>query len=325
MSYEILLEDDDTLVKRNIEAGRHQLSLLSNLYVERGTLEDWKQLHELHYKSSNLGIGPRYIRCALDDGSPRGTTIGCMVFTVPKPLDSGRNEIFKYLKPNQRGVDNRLVNRIRINWINKNLILSSRTVLDTMYRGAGIAYRFKNIGYRMMGYRYVESRSSMSRYNPFSVKAGMKFVAPKAASSLEDGLRFFARNFKSPAYDYAAILEEIATMPEYIREKLLFEMRKWYYDHSSMEKSGDNRLNGMSRIDQMDTRYLLKQVMQLIFGATIYAVWTNPDFQVDAKGKPIGMRPLPKRIPLLAFENQPLDAPLRLDLLPAKYTEEMTA
>src|SRR5690606_22633403 len=121
--------------------------------------------------------------CALDDGSPRGQTIGCMVFTVPKPLDSGRNIVFPHMRPNQGGGrDSTMTNKMRMAWLNKNIILSSRTVLDTMYRGAGIAYRFKGIGYRLMGYRYIESRSSMSRYNPFSIKAGMRFVAPKNAN-----------------------------------------------------------------------------------------------------------------------------------------------
>lgn len=312
-------DDSVILVRRDVKRVAHPLSLLEDIFVEKGTLADWKQLQELHYKSSNLGIGPKYMRCAIDDGSERGQTIGCMVFTIPKPLDSGRNKVFPNMRPNTNGRDTRLVNRMRMIWMNKNIILNSRTVIDTMYRGAGIAYRFKNIGYRMMGYRYIESRSSMSRYNPFSIKAGMKFVEPKHASGLEDGLRFFSRVFQSPPYDYSAILNELREMSEYRRESILTEIREWYYKHSSMEKSGENRLNGTSRIDGMDTPYLLKQTMQLIFGATIYAVWTNPDYVLDAAGKPVGMRELPKRVPLLAFENQGVDEPLRLDLLPEKY------
>jgi uncharacterized protein len=316
MGYTTVLDTPETRIRVDSGAGSHQLSLLDRIYVERGSLEDWRELEALHYKSSNLGIGPKYVRCALDDGTERGQTIGVMVFTVPKPLDSGRNEVFPHLKPNQNGGrDNRLVNRMRLVWINHNLILSSRTVLDTMYRGAGIAYRFKNIGYRMMGFRYVESRSSMSRYNPFSVKAGMRFVRPKNASGFEDGLRFFSRNFQSPAYDYAAIMAELRSMPEHVRQRVLKEMRAWYYLHSSMEKSGENRLNGTSRVEQMEVSYLLKQTMQLIFGATIYAVWANPDYDTEK----MAMRKLPKRIPLLAFENQAVSEPLRLDLIDARY------
>ena len=78
----------------------------------------------------------------------------------------------------------------------------------------------------MMGYRYVESRSSMSRYNPFSVRAGMQFVKPKSAPAFETGLAFFAKWFKSPAYDYVAIKQEIEAMPEYLRERALKALRE---------------------------------------------------------------------------------------------------
>jgi hypothetical protein len=307
---EIILDDEETYIERRPVTGGG-MSLLADLFVERGTLEDWKTLHELHYKSSNLGIGPRYMRCGLSDGSERGQTIGVMVFTVPKPLDSGRNLIFKHLRPNSGGKDTRIINVSRMKWLNQNLILSSRTVIDTMYRGAGIAYRFKNIGYRMMGYRYIESRSSMSRYNPFSLKAGMRFVKPKSAAAFETGLAFFAKWFKSPAYDYVAIKDEILGMSDWMREATLKALREFYYRHSSMEKSGDNRLNGTSRVESMELGYLLKQTQQLVFGATVYAIWKNPDFDETT----MKMRQLPARIPLSAFDNQGLDEPLRLDLL----------
>lgn len=301
----MLPDFNDTTIRRIEGAGKAPLSLLKNIYVEKGSIDDWKILHELHYKSSNLGIGPRYMRCVLDDGRHAPEVIGVMVFTVPKPLDSGRNLVFPHLRPNVNGRDTKIINVSRMKWINNNLILSSRTVLDTMYRGAGIAYRFKNIGYRMMGYRYVESRSSMSRYNPFSIKAGMRFVKPKSAPALESGLAFFGKWFKSPAYDYVALKNEIQAMPDYLREPALQALREFYYKNSSMEKSGENRLNGTSRVDGMELGYLLKQAQQLVFGATVYAVWENPDHGVK----------LPERIPLLAFENQAPDAPLRLDLL----------
>jgi ABC-type ATPase with predicted acetyltransferase domain len=297
------LEGDVIVQHRHVPKG-HQLSLLQHVYVERGTNEDWKLLEALHYKSANLGVGPRYVRCvlALPDQTPE--TIGIMVFTVPKPLDAGRNEVFPHLKPNQGGVDGTLQNRMRMMWLNRNILLSSRTVLDTMYRGAGIAYRFKNLGYRMTGYRFIESRSSMSRYNPFSVKAGMRFVKPKAATAMEQGLLFLARNFTSPAYDFAAIIDEMKAMPEHVRERTLTDMRAFYFRHSSMEKSGEKREFGMDRINELPVDYMLRQVMQLTFGATVYAVFQNPDYG----------RQLPERIPLLAFHNQGVDEPLRLPL-----------
>lgn len=299
MTSQLILDSADARVERFRHANP-ELSLLDNIYVEKGSLEDWKILHELHYKAANLGIGPRYWRCALD-----GETIGVIVLTVPKPLDSGRNIVFPHLKPNAGGRDNRMINQMRMAWLNQNMILCSRQILDTMYRGAGIAYRFRNLAFRMSGLRFVESRSAMSRFNPFYQKTGMKILAPKVSACHEAGLEFFARNFKSLAFDQVAVLEELAAMPEYIREKTVQELRGFYYRHSSMEKSGDKRLLGTSRIDTMDIHTLLRQTQQLVFGSTVYAIYQNPDHG----------RVLPARVPLTAFDNQATDEPLRLDLI----------
>jgi uncharacterized protein len=295
----IIVDNPDAEIRR-LKHDKPRLSLLNNIYVERGNLEDWKLLHELHYKASNLGIGPRFWRCAIDD-----ETIGVICITVPKPLDSGRNQVFPHLRANTGGRDSTLVNKARMAWLNKNLVLCSRQILDTMYRGAGIAYRFRNLTFRMSGYRYVEARSAMSRFNPFYQKTGMKILKPKTASCHEAGLAFFARNFTAPAYDQVALIEELNAMPEYLRESVLKELRAFYYRHSSMEKSGDNRLRGTERVDGMNITYLLKQTQQLVFGSTIYAVYENPDHG----------RELPSRLPVIAFDNQKTNEPLRLDLL----------
>ena len=44
------------LFLKRIEPVRHHLSLLDRIYVEKGTVEDWDQLHYLHYKAEVLGI-----------------------------------------------------------------------------------------------------------------------------------------------------------------------------------------------------------------------------------------------------------------------------
>ena len=50
---------------------------------------------------------------------------------------------------------------------------------------------------------------------------------------------------------------------------------------------------------------LLKEIHTLSFTSPLYGVYRNPDFG----------RELPDTLPLLAFDNQPLDAPLDLTLL----------
>lgn len=308
----MLVPDDDLAIVTRDEHARdgHKLSLLNSIYVEWGNAADWHALSELHYKGHTLAAGPRFMRCVLrHPGETNGQLIGVCVFSNPRPLDGGRNEVFPKLKPNVDGKDNRLINQMRMKWINRNLTWNNRTVLDTMYRSAGIAYRFKNLAYRMYcaekKYVAVESRSSMGRFNPFSEKAGMSFTKPKIANALEPGLKFFAQHFSAPGHDIFAVLNELNSKPPAQREYLVRRLREFYYKWSSVEKSGDKRDLGMTRINGLPVEYILKQVMQLVYSATIYWVWINPDQKSGIV--------LPKCMPLLAFDEQDPRAPMAND------------
>ena len=345
------LQQSEVHVERIQRTGKHQLSLLKHIHVEWGSKADWDALCELHYKGHTLAAGSRYMRCVLREPGRPEQLIGIMVFANPRPLDGGRNEVFPHMKPNVNGRDNRLINQTRLLWVNTNMTWNNRTVLDTMYRSAGIAYRFKNIAYRMYAghynLRHVESRSSMGRFNPFSIKTGMKFVKPKPAAALEPGLKFFAAHFVSNPQDIVAIGDELAAKPDAERAYYERKLREFYYKWSSVEKSGDKRDLGMSRVNELPIDYVLKQIMQLVFSATVYWIWISPDLVDDTEDtsgmvsctvmgkdgtpeviempmadyrKSIGrvgakfdgkkVRKLPQSMPLLAFDDQGPNEPL---------------
>lgn len=304
-----LIETDDIIVKRVPGAGKHRLSILKNIYVEKGTIEDWRALCELHYKGHTLAAGSRFVRCVHEENGV-ATLIGIMVFANPRPLDRDRMRVFPNMKPNQTGKDTTLMNKHRIReGLNKNFTWNNRTVLDTMYRSAGIAYRFKNLAYRLYCTEYkkkiVESRSSMGKFNPFSIKTGMSFTRPTPANALAAGIAFFKAHFTSSPYDVVALLEELKNMPEGTRSFTEQKLREFYYKNSSMEKSGDKMHLGMTRVNGLDIGYVLRQTQQLVFGSTVYWVWQNPDYG----------RTLPARLPLLAFENQGPRDPINLEAL----------
>lgn len=294
----VLLDEAETLVERFKLPSQHRFSLLDEIYVERGTKDDWNLLHELHYKAEKLPIGPVFYRCVL-----RNETIGVGILSVSKMLSSGRNEVFTHLRPNKNGLDTSDMNRYRAHWINRNTRTNSRLVLDTMYRGVGIAYRMQNIMCRMGGWKYVEFQSSMSRFNPFAQKAGFRFTKPRRSSNYERGIELFSRYFKCGFNDYLSIMEEIEKMPENLRAVTVDALRQFYWRYSSMEKSGNARLNGTTRVDEMTTGTLLKNLQQLIFACPLYGVYFNPD----------AGRTLPARIPILSFDKQRIDEPLLLD------------
>lgn len=302
----IELESPDVRVTRRERPAKHELSMLKHIHAEWGEKADWDALKELHYKGHSLAAGSRFIRCVLKEPGEPVRLIGIMVFCNPQVHSKGRNQVFPHLKPNANGRDNRMINVMRLAWVNKNLTWNNRTVLDTMYRSAGIAYRFKNMAYRMYCSRYnrrfVESVSSMGRFNPFSIKTGMRFVKPATAAALEPGLKFFAAHFKSDPSDIAAIQEEFRAIPE--AERLFFDrrLREFYYRWSSMEKSGDKRDLGMTRVNTLSIDHILKEVMQLVFSATVYWVWSAVD-----------MQKLPDSMPITAFDEQGPNEPLARD------------
>ena len=297
MKSTVLLDDDEYLIERR-EYGKPRFSLLDRIYIEKGSREDWEEFHALHYKAEALGIWPRIYRIGLD-----GQSIGCMVFTVPRMTLSGRNTLLKHIAPNQEGLDTTIMNKYRAKWLNAHSATLSRIVLDTMYRGVGIAYRAMNIGMRMTGYDFLEFQSSMSRVNPFAQKAGVVFAKPKRNRAFEKGLMFFRRWFDSIPTDYVSIFEEFKSLTEPEQRLCLEEMRQLYYTYSCMEKSGDNRFNKRGRVDAMPIPKLIKGLQQLVFAFPVYGIYLNPD-----KG-----RELPERIPIAMYDHTSVQAPLDIE------------
>lgn len=288
----------DFIVERREVPKNHKFSLLEKIYVEPGSKDDWDEFHALHYKAEALGIWPRFYRVAIE-----GVPIGCIVFTVPRMTLSGRNTLLKNIAPNKDGWDTTIMNKYRAKWLNAHSATLSRIVLDTMYRGVGIAYRAMNIAMRMTGYDFIEFQSSMSRVNPFAQKAGVIFAKPKRNAAYAKGLPLFRRWFDSIPTDYVGIYEEFQRLSPREKERCLEELRTFYYTYSCMEKSGDNRFKKRGRVDVMPTDKLIKSLQQLVFAFPMYGVYMNPD-----KG-----RQLPERIPITTFDVTKIDEQLNLE------------
>jgi len=268
-------------------------SLLEEMYVEKGTKADWELLHHLHYKSDHDPIGARYYRLVL-----RGETIGVCCITQPRPLTKERHKVWKGLKP---GNDTKASNKFRYKWVNNNIVMIGRIVLDTLYRGVGASYRFQNLVARMSGYKIIEIQSSMSKYNPFAQKAGFEFVAPMRSNKFDVGMKFFRNNFDSHPADLDALLAEIEALPKIAQKPMIERIKAFYYAHSANEKTGDARDIGKERVANMSTSLVLRQLQQLVLSSPLSGVYLNPDYQRD----------LPERIPLLAFDAQKTTEPLK--------------
>lgn len=268
-------------------------SLLNEMIFEPGTKEDWAALHELHYKSTS-STGGHYYKVTL-----HGELIAVCVMTSPRGLLAPRHLLFPNIKPGAG--ETKITNTYRYKWLNANSTLNSRTVVDTMFRGVGIAYRLLNLASRSEGKRFAEIQSSMSRFNYFAQRAGFVFAKPMRSPHYADTLNWFRMTFDSNPVDYVAVMKELRAMPKARRQLVVKDMKAFYYARSAVEKTGKNRDNGTSRVDAMPAGEVLKNLQQLAFAIPLYGVYENPDAGVK----------LPTRMYLSEFDRQSVSEPLK--------------
>ena len=290
----MIQRDDDIALVERIESPSATFSLMRDMRVEQGSISDWEELHELHYKAESLPAGPRFWRCVTTDGELVGIVVSGSVSLMLAP----RHRVFPKLKP---GNDTHLTNVHRGKWLNKNIRRAARVVTDTMFRGTGVSYRMLNLACRMEGYRFTEIQSSMSKFNPFDRKAGFIHAQLQNSNLYEKGMKFFKGHFDSHPADHEMVMKELSEMPDPIREYTEKEIRKFYYKNSAKEKTGSNMNIGTSKVDKMEIDQVMKELQQLVFASPVYGVYTNPDVGRD----------LPKILPLMAFDKQKPNEPLK--------------
>ena len=241
--------------------------LLSEMHVEKGSIEDWNLLSHLHYKLSTLPVGANYWRLRFRD-----ETIGVCVMGMSRPLLKERHAIFPILCP---GNDSQVSNIQRYRYINDNFRTCGRFVVDTMYRSNGCAYRFLNLACRLHGFKYLELMSSMSRYNSFAQRAGFQMSKPIRSPRYEKGMKFMRHWFSSHPADIEAIMEEFNGFNSDLQRKVKKELRDFYYDFSSLEKTGSRRHKAENVIDNWPVRRLIIKLQGLFFSSPLYGFYRN--------------------------------------------------
>jgi len=287
----MIYDESETTVER-IEDAKSSFPLLSQMFVEKGEKKDWDAMHHLHYKTEGKPFGPSYFKLTL-----YGETIGVCVLTMPKGMMKERHAVMPEIKP---GGNSRAANTARYQMINANFRVVGRIVVDTMFRGIGVSYRFQNLVARQSGRKFVEIQSSMSKYNKFSERAGFEPSKIIRSTKYETGIKFFRSNFEAHPADAQAILDELDGLRPAVARARINNMRRFYYANSAQEKTGNARGNGTSRVDDMPVKELLRNLQQLVLASPLYNVYTNPDFG----------RELPAKLPLSDFDNQSVKEPL---------------
>lgn len=299
-----IMDDRDTRFNNHTTVTRHTISdyperlpFFDDVVIKKGTVADWHQLKALHYKAGDSFAAADYYRAEL-----HGQLIGVVVIVYPQLLLAERHKAFPNIKP---GTETKLTNTYRGKSVTTSWFGTvSRFVVDTQFRGTGIGYPILNLASRMHNKRQaIEIKSAMSRFNPFAIKAGFKFVQPPAADKRRNAVRAFSLFFESDPTNVDALLAEAATMPTAMAERARKALIDVYFKHSSRDKAGKNnkkRVDDFYRTITLDV--VIVGLQDLCFSTALYGAYINPDFG----------RVLPHELPLSAFFNQLPHEPLDL-------------
>ncbi len=141
---------------------RTECSLVKEMRVEQGSIEDWRKLAAFHYRSHRIPA-PRRIFCL-----KRGDELcGVIVYSYPPPTCFGRSMMLP---------------KMSMKDLNEKLSNISRVVVHPKFRTMGLGVKLVRDTLALASTEYVEMSAVMAKYNPFAEKAGMCKVADQRQS-----------------------------------------------------------------------------------------------------------------------------------------------
>ncbi len=143
-------------------------SLLQKIRIEKGSINDYNELKQFHYRDAR--IMPKIIyRAVLND-----ELVGVIVYGPPHLMLRARNIVMPHCKKQKR--ESWRKNALRIN---RDIIRIWRVVIKPKYRGAGIATLLVKKTTPLTNFPYIETLAVMARYSCFFDEAGMVRVDPE--------------------------------------------------------------------------------------------------------------------------------------------------
>jgi ABC-type transport system involved in cytochrome c biogenesis ATPase subunit len=133
-----------------------ECSLIKEMKIEQGTITDWKNLAQFHYRTHKVAAPRKIFRIMKED-----ELCGVIVYGYPPPICQGRKNMLP---------------KMTMQELNQQLSIISRVVVHPKYRSIGLGAKLIQQTLTKAGTPYIEMVAVMAKYNPFSEKAGMKKV-----------------------------------------------------------------------------------------------------------------------------------------------------
>ncbi|MGQ9469817.1 MAG: hypothetical protein ACUVTD_08400, partial [Nitrososphaerales archaeon] len=137
-----------------------ECSLVKEMRITEGSIEDYKKLAHFHYHSSYL-VAPKKIFAMKRNDE----TVGVIVYARPPFVCFGRTKYFG--------------RSFKAKELNSKLLTITRVIIHPKYRTIGLGAKLVKETLPLAGSPYVEMIAVMARYNPFAEKAGMIKIAEK--------------------------------------------------------------------------------------------------------------------------------------------------
>jgi len=224
-------------------------SLLDKVVVEEGSLDDWRLLSFLHYRSERTAGASRIYKAKIGN-----RTIGVVVYSTPYFPAPGFAECFN----NEWYMRERFRNVLRI----------SRVVVHPSFRGIGVAKKLLTESMRMLDRAFVEILSTMQLYHNFTkeymitVKLTLNEKKRKTLEKLKNETGIDAN---MPIHEIA---ERIKT------GAMVKKIAKWIRENYHIF------LDPKTNKPQPRTKQQIITTLQRIRTSAapkVYAIWINPD------------------------------------------------
>ncbi len=156
------------------EIKEHECSILKDLNIMEGSMDDYNKLKEFHYKKGK--IIPKYIYKAMINNE----LVGVIVYGPAHLSLRARNIVLPQYKISN--FDNK---KEHAKCINEDIVRIWRVIVKPKFRGAGLATKLVQDTLKIVNYKYVEALAVMAQYSHFFESAGFTKVDPKLYNDID--------------------------------------------------------------------------------------------------------------------------------------------
>ena len=239
----------------------NRCSLMDNVTIQHGTIEDWHSLEYFHYRAG-IPYGLQKIFVA----KMKERTVGAIIYSNSPLSCRPRNQFLGHVPTAKE--------------VNKDFVIISRVVVLPKFRGIGLAVRLVKETLPLIRKRYVETIAVMARYNPFFAKAGMtevKYEANKDESQILNKLDGFGFS-----QELSASVEHNLQVIENLKQEELSQL----IEIASHSRNAVGNLVGHVAVSREDALVLLQDKTTLaeviswiakIAQEKCYYIWENQE------------------------------------------------